>query len=156
MAPETPGFQIAGRFYPMPGGFKLGDPVLIEEVTGLEWDRFLDRLPDETDDEGTEDPVVMLGLVAVAVWHANPGWRRDKVVRFVQSVDREAVEVFGGDDDDGGDAGPPAPTEAGQDSSETSASSSESDSDTVSPPSPPTPSGTAPSATTPAPSDPAT
>ena len=32
---DQPGFEIAGRLYPVPQGFRLGDPALVREVTGM-------------------------------------------------------------------------------------------------------------------------
>lgn len=91
------GFEINGEFYPFPTAFRLGDPVLVAEVTGLEWMEFAEML-----DEGS--PRTLPGLVAVSVWQKNPGWRRDKVVRFVEAIDQDAVTVV---QPEGTDAGPP-------------------------------------------------
>lgn len=144
--PEKPGFQIGRRFYPFPASFRLGDPVLVEELTGLDWHAFLDRLPDEDAPDGQEpDPVAMLGLVGVAVWQANPRWRRDRVVSYVQGLDMGDVEAVGADDDaEEDEASPPAEAEPapGQPDSETSASSSRPESESPSAASSPTGSGT--------------
>lgn len=91
-----PGFSINSEFYPLPTGFRLGDPVLVSEVTGLDWQDFAELL-----DNG--DPRATTGLIAVAVWQKHPGWRRDKVVRFVESLDVTSLQFDGGSDD----AGPP-------------------------------------------------
>lgn len=122
------GFQIGKRFYPWPSRFRLGDPVLIEELTGLEYDTFLERLPDDdTPDDELMDPIVTLGLIGVAVWQESPTWRRDRVVRYVQALDRDAVEMVAPEVDEPqpgdadyvepapaapGDGDPPAVTEA--------------------------------------------
>ena len=98
------GFQINEAFYPIPQAFRMGDPVLVEEVTGLSWGDFSDRL-----DEPEGDPVVMLGMLAVAVWQTNPRWRRDRVARWVEAIDIEAVKFIDGEETD---AGPPPVTEA--------------------------------------------
>lgn len=119
MAVEQVGVQIGKHFFPFPTAFRLGDPVLVEELTGLTWSDFVDRLPDEdAPDDGPEDPVAMLGMIGVAIWQANPTWRRDRVVRYVNTLDMSTVEIVGpdaeepGPDDEkdtkpGGD-GPPA------------------------------------------------
>lgn len=130
MAAETrAGFMIGDAFYPFPTAFRLGDPVLVEELTGLAWDEFVDRLPDENDgDKDGTDPVALIGLVGVAVWQQNPRWRRERVVRFVESIDQGDFTVSAPEPEEE-NGGPPAPPAGGK-ASETSASSSGSDSDT--------------------------
>lgn len=81
----------------MPQGFRLGDPVLVAEVTGLPWIEFAQML-----DEG--DSRTLAGLVAVAVWQKHPDWRREKVVRYVESISISDLEV-----DSPSDARPPEP-----------------------------------------------
>lgn len=134
------GVQIGSHFYPLPTTFRLGDPVLVEELTGLTWADFVERLPDEdAPDDMPEDPVSMLGLIGVAVWQGNPTWRRDRVVRFVTALAMDKIEITGPepeeatekDDADGeGDGRPPeSPSEPSSDSSQQpSKSDSESDS----------------------------
>lgn len=99
------GFEIGGRFYPLPAAFRLGDPVLATEVTGMGWDEFVQAMQDETG-----DPRVSAGLVAIAVWQGNPTWRRDKVVRYVEQLDLAALDFRASDGEQGDDAGPPEPT----------------------------------------------
>jgi hypothetical protein len=94
------GFEIHSTFYRMPEAFRMGDPVLVEDVSGLTWTEFSDRM----DDTGG-DPAVMLGMLAVAVWQANPKWRRDRVARFVESVDIADVKFIGDEAEE--DARPP-------------------------------------------------
>jgi hypothetical protein len=38
------GFEIRGRFYPMPEAFRLCDPVLVEELTGMKFAEFAEAL----------------------------------------------------------------------------------------------------------------
>lgn len=94
--PDKAGFEIEGRFFPFPDGFRLGDPVLVTELTGLDFNDFVARLDDE---EERSDPVVLIGLIGVAVWQANPRWRRDRVLRYVQNVDIDKFEAVGGEDE---------------------------------------------------------
>lgn len=96
-----PGFHIGGRFYPAPTSFRLGDPVLVTELTGMTWEEFIGKLDDEE-----EDPALMLGIVGVAVWQQHPTWKRDKAVAFVQAVQFDQIEAVGAEAED--DAGPPA------------------------------------------------
>lgn len=93
------GFTIGSEFYPMPAGFRLADPVLVGEVTGLSWDEFATMLD-------TGDPRSITGMIAVAVWQKHPEWKRDKVARFVENIELDAIEATGGDDAD------PPPVEA--------------------------------------------
>ena len=102
MAEDKAGFEIDGRFYPFPQSFRLGDPVLVKELTGMEFNDFVEAF-DSLDPEDGVDPVVMVGLVGVAVWQEHPRWSRDKVVRFVQAVDMEKFDAIGGE----GEASPP-------------------------------------------------
>jgi hypothetical protein len=62
---QEAGFRIGGVFYPAPRAYRLEDPVLVREVTGLSWDDFAELL----DDAGVvADPVALVGVIAVAVW----------------------------------------------------------------------------------------
>lgn len=83
------GFEVNDRFYKMPESFRMGDPILVEEVTGLTWPEFSDRL-----EEPEGDPAVMLGMLAVAVWQGNDRWRREKVARFVEALSIEDVKFI--------------------------------------------------------------
>ena len=111
------GFEIHGRFYPAAQSFNLGDPVLVRDLTGLDfptfaemYDELVDELAAAQDPDGVMvDPVLLIGLVGVAVWHANPTWQRHKVVRFVQPLEIDAIKFVGGEDDeDENDESPPA------------------------------------------------
>lgn len=109
---QQPGFLIDGVFYPAPKSFRLGDPVLVREVTGLEWDEFDARYKDayeavEAKEEAT-DPLVVLGLIACAVWQKYPSWKRDRVLRFVEQVDMASLEAVGAVDDEEVVPDPPA------------------------------------------------
>lgn len=109
------GFEIKGRFYPFVESFRLGDPVLVERLTGLEWHEWIERLPDGDDptaDGDLSDPLVMLGMVGVAIWQGNPSWARDKVARYVERLNMEDVEATGDDQEDEFDPPPPAPATA--------------------------------------------
>lgn len=81
---DEPGFSIGDEFYAFPTTFRLGDPVLVAEVTGLGWNDFAEML-----DQG--DPRTLAGLVAVSVWQKHPKWRRDRVLLFVEALDLDAV-----------------------------------------------------------------
>lgn len=113
---EETGWQINGRLYPFVTSFRLGDPVLVEALTGLSWVEFVDRLPDDDVDEQPDDPVVNLGLIGVAVAQVHTTWRRDRVVQYVTGLPMETVEWVGAEeppeaepgDEDEGDAGAPA------------------------------------------------
>lgn len=87
------GFTIGSEFFPMPAGFRLADPVLVGEVTGLSWDEFATMLD-------TGDPRSITGMIAVAVWQKHPEWKRDKVARFVENIELDSIEATGGDDAD--------------------------------------------------------
>jgi hypothetical protein len=119
MAQEE-GFEIFNRFYPAPRSFRLGDPVLVREVTGMEWPEFTGALAEQEEElqalieQGRQDAfqpdqVVLLGLIAVSFWHGNPTMSRRKVVTAVQRIPVDDVRYIAGDEED--DAGPPAPTD---------------------------------------------
>lgn len=94
---DQPGFSIGTEFYPFPSSFRLGDPVLVAEVTGIGWNEFTELL-----DDG--DPRTLAGLVAVSIWQKHPTWRRDKVVRHVEGLEMDALEFEDPGEDD---AAPP-------------------------------------------------
>ena len=52
---DKPGVRINGEFYPFVDKFKHGDPILIYEVTGLEWERFAELLFERRDAVPAED-----------------------------------------------------------------------------------------------------
>lgn len=101
-------FVIEGRDYDVPSMFRALDPVLVRDVTGMEWDEFAEGMEHPT-------PVTTAGLVAVAIWQGNPTWRRDRVVRFMEQLDLAGIEVV-----DEGDAVPPTeePQPEGSESSD--------------------------------------
>lgn len=114
MEHTEPGYMIAGTFYPMPKKFRLGDPVLVSELTGLEWTEFSEALNDE---RLGASPVVQIGLVGVAVWQARPTWKRRRVVDFVEAIPEDAVTFEPGvstDDPDDPPDGSIPNAEAGQ------------------------------------------
>jgi hypothetical protein len=96
-AVEKPGFEIEGRRYPFPESFRLGDPVLVAELTGMSFPEFAEALDDP---DRREDPAILIGLIGVAVWQGNPRWRRDKVIAYVQQIDLGEFEAFGGGAED--------------------------------------------------------
>ncbi len=94
-------FEVFDKEFPLPQAFRMGDPVLVEEVTGLTWGEFSDRM-----DDAEGDPAIMLGMLAVAVWQTNPRWRRDRVARYVEAIKIEDVKFVGEDREE--EANPPA------------------------------------------------
>jgi hypothetical protein len=104
--PDKDGVEIYKRFYPWPESFRLGDPVLVKEVTGMRWPDFAQAL-DEMEEDEVPDQVVLAGLIAVAFWQGNPQMSRDKARRAVERISMDDVEIL--EADDGGvDASPPA------------------------------------------------
>lgn len=91
---EKAGFRIEGREYAFPSTFRLGDPVLVKLLTGMEFKDFAAALDDE---DQREDPTILVGLIGVAVWQGNPRWTREKVIAYVQRIDLEGFEAFGGE-----------------------------------------------------------
>jgi len=83
------GFVIEGRTYPFPTSFRLCDPVLVSQLTGMSWSEFVELL----EDSERQDPATMAGMVGVAVWQGNPRWTRERVVRFVEQLDMDSVNV---------------------------------------------------------------
>lgn len=110
--PERDGVEVYKRFYPWPDRFRLGDPVLVKEVTGMRWPDFAQAL-DEMEPDETPDQVVLLGLIAVAFWQGNPLMSRDKVRRLLERAPMEDIEIIEGDElsddsppDEGGEKPP--------------------------------------------------
>ena len=115
--PDKDGVEIYKRFYPWPERFRLGDPVLVKEVTGMRWPDFVEACNDmEMADGETPDHVVLAGLIAVAFWQGNPQMSRDKVRRVIEKLPQEEIEIIESDE---GDVDPPALAEAGEPSSTT-------------------------------------
>ena len=118
---DKPGVRIQGRFYPFVDKFKHGDPILIYEVTGLDWDTFAEKLEQAEEDEKA-NPIVQTALIAVAVQREHPGWSRHKVNEFIRNLDLGAEEFEGIEpDEDGGVLPPSSSGESSKSSDETSA-----------------------------------
>lgn len=136
---EQAGFLIAGVLYPIPDGFLLGDPVIIRELTGMAFPDFSEAMQEAQEDPSRgSDPVLMVGLVGVAVARKHPGWSRDRVVKYVQRVEFEQLSGQGGEEADE-DGDPPTPAESGESSASSALSSSPSPDASVEPASPETP-----------------
>ena len=115
--PDRDGVEIYKRFYPWPDSFRLGDPVLVNQITGMRWPDFTQALDEqnqameEAEEMGTEmpvpDQVVLAGLIAVAFWQGNPTMSRDKARRALERIPMEDIEVIDGDEGEA-DLGPPA------------------------------------------------
>jgi len=132
--PDKDGVEIYKRFYPWPDRFRLGDPVLVKEVTGMKWPEVAAALNeqneavDEAAASGGETPepdqVVLAGLIAVAFWQGNPQMSRDKARRALERIPMEEIDIVEGDEGEA-DVGPPAQaatTDGGALSSTSSAS----------------------------------
>jgi hypothetical protein len=111
------GYKIGDRIYPVATSFRLGDPLLIQELTELSWDEFRARIKaeekrieawftaeaegvpeEEREDPPAEDPFVALGMIGVAVAQKNPAWPRAKVVEYVRNLEGDAVEFIAGEE----------------------------------------------------------
>lgn len=92
---DQSGFEIRGKVYPFAERFLWIDGPLVEQVTGMTWMEFLERAPDDDNEEGFEDPIVLLGLLAITIARANPRWKREKVIRFVSEIGMDEVKVVG-------------------------------------------------------------
>ncbi len=55
------------------------------------------RVRSEMGEEDELDPIAMLGMIGVAIWQENPTWRRDRVVRYTQALERDQVELVAPD-----------------------------------------------------------
>lgn len=118
MPEQQDGFEIYGRFYPIPESYSLADPVLVRQVTAMEWPEFIEanaemeeayRSAREAGEEAPEaDAIVLAGIVAVSFWHGNRQMSREKVRRVIERLKMEDVEFISAGEDD---ADPPAPTE---------------------------------------------
>ena len=116
------GLMIYSKFYPWPSSFRIGDPVLVREVTGMSWPEFVAAL-DNIDEEEAPDQVVLAGLIAVAFWQGNPQMTREKARRAVEKLPQDRVEIIEGDEGD--DVVPPAEA-AGEPPSTSSSTSGDS------------------------------
>jgi hypothetical protein len=106
--PDRDGVEIYKRFYPWPDSFRLGDPVLVKEITGMRWPDFVQALDDqnrsmeEAEEMGEEPPqpdqVVLAGLIAIAFWQGNALMSRDKARRALERIPMEDIEVVDGDE----------------------------------------------------------
>jgi hypothetical protein len=124
-----PELEIRGREYEIPTRFRVCDPVLIKDVTGMGFQEFAESIDNPLND-GMVDPVALAGLIAVAIWQKFPTWPRHQVVRYVQELGEEDWKIVGveiGPEDDVQAADPttePVTTEVSADSLPSSSSDS--------------------------------
>lgn len=106
MAEGQDGFEIRGRFYPWAQQMRMLDPLLVTEVTGMSYNDFLQVWQGTLDgDEVDVDPVVMNGLIAVAIWQQHTDWTRARVVKFMERLAQEDLDLTGSEEEV--DASPP-------------------------------------------------
>ncbi len=117
---DKPGFVIHGEFYASPTAFRLGDPVLVSELTGMKFPDFALAL-DAQEDGDSLDPVLLAGLIGVSVWQRFPKWPRARVVGFVQTLDLASIGFTAPEEED---ESPPARAELGENSLSLATSSS--------------------------------
>jgi hypothetical protein len=103
---EKPGVRINGQVYEFVDQFKHGDPILIHEVTGLDWDEFSEMLA-RAGDGGRPNPIVQTALIAVAVQRVHTTWTRRDVSEFIRELTLGEEEYLGGEGRETGDAVPP-------------------------------------------------
>ena len=115
--PDRSGVEIYKRFYPWPDAARLGDPVLVSEITGMKWPDFeiaqaeYSQAVEDAREMGGEppspDPILFVGMVAIAFWQGNPMMTRDKARRALERISMDDIELIDGDDLED-DVGPPA------------------------------------------------
>jgi hypothetical protein len=114
-----PAYLIRGTRYPIVEKFRLGDPALVCQVTGLKWNEFFELLANA--DDGELDPRVQTAMIAVAVARVHRGWSRDKVVAFCEQLEFEDAELeTPQEDEEEPDPTPPAAQNGAESSSSTS------------------------------------
>lgn len=109
---QETGFEIYNKFYPLKS-FRLGDPVLVRAVTGMEWPEFAEAVQ-AIEENDVLDQVPMVGLAAVCFWQGNPQMSRDKVKNIIEHLSMDDCKYIQGDEDIedvAGDARPPAGAE---------------------------------------------
>ncbi len=124
---DRPGVRINGRFYPYVDAFKHGDPILIHEVTGLDWDEFSEMLAKAGDGRGV-NPIAHTAMIAVAIQREHKTWSRREVSDYIRDVDLGAEEIVGVEEPSKPEEMLPPPESASNSSSsdETSSTSAES------------------------------
>lgn len=115
------GYQIGQKFYPLVtiDAWNNGDFILAEEITH--------KAPDVLFDGETSFLTLQQALVGVAMWHAQPALKMEKVVQAVYALNPGKIVEVGMDDE--GDARPPDADDGKatpKDSSKTSSEASES------------------------------
>ncbi len=123
MAAEKPGVRIGPTFYPFVDQFKHGDPILIHEVTGMNWDEFSEMLS-KAGDGRSVNPIVQTALIAVAIQRVHSTWSRREVSEFVRNLDLGDEEYVGGEAVKDEEMLPPNESGESSDSSEETSSTS--------------------------------
>ena len=113
-------FRIGDEEYQVPDTFRILDPVLVHELTGLDFQEFAEL----AQDSGNRDPRVLVAMVGVAVWQKHTTWKRDRVIRYLQDVNMEDVGFDQAEEDDAGPPDePPAERRRSADTSDASTTS---------------------------------
>lgn len=137
MSENRDGFEIKGVFYPWAQEMKLSDAPLVVEVTGMKYNEFLRSWQSniekvtEAEEIGEDvdpldlDPIVVNGLVAVAIWRQHPDWTRNKVVKYFERLEDADIDIYD-TEEEGKETGPLTGTGSSMESgsSSTTASSS--------------------------------
>lgn len=102
-----PVIRIDGRPYEIPQSYTLGDTVIIERVTGLDFAAYIERI-----ERGELSGSVIAGVIAWTLRHAHPQWPYERIERLVSNVDlSELLEQLQEMPERGGDdRRPPADT----------------------------------------------
>ena len=72
------------------GDFRFADWALIRETTGLDAERFV--LAHHDDSDAPPDPLVMWGYAAVAYWHGNTQFTRERAALEASEWGPQAVQ----------------------------------------------------------------
>lgn len=90
---NVPTFQVGDETYSFPTRYRLGDALLIEELTGLDMEQFGARVDALTKPGAEGDLKALAGMLGVAVWQAHPQWTQARVVAFINDVDFSSFDV---------------------------------------------------------------
>lgn len=81
-------FTIGDEVFEFPTTFRLGDAVLVQELTGVSLEEI----------QSAPETLQVIAFLGVAVWQAHPQWKRDRVIRFIEQVDTDKLTVEGDSD----------------------------------------------------------
>ena len=81
MADEA-GFKLDGEFFPWSESYDIPTCMVVEQVTGMPFEAFVEAIDDSTGTDSVSVSV-MAGMMAASIYHKYPNWSTRKIKRLL-------------------------------------------------------------------------